>query len=256
MRTMHPACGARRLVVFAVLGFMGLACGADSEPQLGGSTGADSGQAQSDGADTGGSESSGSSSGLVANAGFEQQVLADGELDFTAAPDGWRRYDPGSVIDGNMNVVGVLNPNGTALFPEGAPEGDNVALVFLWNTQTDGIPAGIAQRLSTQLTVDTQYTLRVQVGNIAASQGAPYDLDGFPGYRIELVAGSTVLVADDNTLAPSEGEFELSELTFTASASDAALGEDLEIRLINLSTPESGIEVNFDDVELELTAPQ
>ena len=39
-----------------------------------------------------------------------------------------------------------------------------------------------------------------------------------------------------------------SEVSFTTD--DASLGKPLGIRLINLNTGSSGIEVNFDDVEL------
>jgi hypothetical protein len=192
----------------------------------------------------------GSGSGLVANGGFEADEVADGQFNPSITPTRWQRYDPEGILNGNDNVVGILNPTGTSLYPDGAPEGSNVALVFLWNTETDGIPTGLSQRLTTELEAGRTYTLRVQVGNIAAASGAPYDLSGFPGYRVELLAGGEVLVADDDTLRPPDGEFALSEISYTATASDAAIGQALEIRLINLSEPESGIEVNFDDVEL------
>lgn len=232
-----------RAVAVAVL-VVTTACKSDSPGSQGSSTAADDDD----------SESGGDPDGMIANPGFEQDGLADGTYDYMITPAGWQPHDPGGVLDGGMNVVGVLNPTGTSLYPDGAPQGDNVALVFLWNTSTDGVPAGLSQQLTTELTADTRYTLRVKVGNIAAAVGEPWDLVGFPGYRVELVAGGTVLVADDDTLRPAEGAFAQSEITYTSTASDAAIGQALEIRLINLSTPESGIEVNFDDVELE-TAP-
>jgi hypothetical protein len=188
--------------------------------------------------------------GLVVNAGFEQDSVDDGQFDAAITPAGWQRYDPAGVLDGSNNVVGVLNPTGTSLFPGGAPGGSNVALVFLWNMTTEANPTGLSQRLSTQVEAGATYTLRVQVGNIAAASGAPYDLSGFPGYRVELVAGGAVLVADDDSLAPADGEFAASEISYTATATDAAVGQNLEIRLLNLNAPDAGIEVNFDDVEL------
>jgi hypothetical protein len=189
--------------------------------------------------------------GVVGNPGFEDDAVADGQFNPSITPARWQRYDPAGILNGNDNVVGILNPTGTSLYPDGAPEGRNVALVFLWNTDNDGNPTGLSQRLTTtELAAGSTYTLRVQVGNIAAADGAPYDLSGFPGYRVELLAGGEVLVADDDTLSPDDGKFEQSEISYTATASDAAIGQPLEIRLINLNVPESGIEVNFDDVEL------
>lgn len=187
----------------------------------------------------------------ITNPGFEANVIADGTYNATIIPMGWSKYDPNNIIGQNYNSLGVLNPTGTPLYPAGAPEGKNVALVFLWRMQTDGMPAGYSQQLTATLQPKTQYTLRVRIGNIAPEMGVAWDLTGFPGYRVELLAGNTVLAQDNNTLVPAEGTFLESEISFSTSTTDPSLGQPLGIRLINLNKANSGIEVNFDDVRLE-----
>jgi hypothetical protein len=187
---------------------------------------------------------------VVVNPGFEADNVANGTYNDKIVPAGWTKYDPQNIIGQDYNSLGVLNPTGTILYPGGAPEGSNVALVFLWRDQTSGMPAGFVQQLADDLQANTQYTLRVQVGNIAPMGNVPFDLAGFPGYRVELLAGDVVLAADDDTLAPTDGTFLQSEVTFTTGDDDAQLGAPLAIRLINLNKGDSGIEVNFDDVTL------
>ncbi len=107
------------------------------------------------------------------------------------------------------------------------------------------------------------YTLRVEVGNIASGQalsGEFFDLSGFPGYRIDLLAGGTSIASDPSTLSASipEGEFATSVVTFSAMPGDLRLGLDLGIRLVNLNqvdplAPAADLEVDFDDVRLRFT---
>jgi hypothetical protein len=187
---------------------------------------------------------------FVENPGFEADFVAAGDYDDTIVPAGWTAYDPQGIVGEMYNSLGVLNPTGTVLYPDGAPEGSNVALVFLWHDPTAGNPVGVVQQLGDVLEPDTQYTLRVQVGNIAPMGNPGYELAGFPGYRVELLAGDVVLAADDDTLNPADGEFLQSEVVFTSTAADPSLGTPLAIRLVNKNTIDSGIEVNFDAVEL------
>lgn len=246
------------------------ATGPTSGPVATASTSSEAGDASSDAGETGGSSTAGpgeSSSGTsadpstttgdpvavalaVQNPGFEADVVANGNYDDKIVPMGWTKYDPQSILGQDYNSLGVLNPTGTALYPAGAPEGSNVALVFLWREQTNGLPAGFVQQLGDTLQASTEYTLRVKVGNIAPMGNAPYELAGFPGYRVELLAGDAVLAADDGSLSPADGEFLQSEISFTSTADPAELGAPLKIRLINMNMGDSGIEVNFDDVEL------
>ena len=190
----------------------------------------------------------------IVNPGFEANPIPNGTYNDQVIPMGWSKYDPGNIIGLDYNSLGLLNPTGTVLYGSGAPEGNNVALVFLWREQTNGIAAGYSQQLSSTLSTFTEYTLSVKIGNIAPEVSAPYDLAGFPGYRVELTAGGTVIAMDDDTLSPAEGTFAQSTVSFTTGDSHPQLGQPLGIRLLNLNAPDSGIEVNFDDVHL-LAAP-
>ncbi len=213
----------------------------------------------------------------VVNHGFEDPYLGGnlppqyaGDVPPTAfpvgaAPNGWSPY--GSV--GGNAFIGVLNPGVMAdeplatYFPNGAPEGDNVALTFFDGHQ-GGAEFGIQQTLTATLDLRTRYTLTVEVGNIATgiSVVQPYasfgnfDLRGFPGYRIELLAGTTLLASDDDTLNPEEGEFLTSSFDVVIGNSHDDENQPLTIRLINLNhedidDPIIDLEVDFDNVRLE-----
>lgn len=186
------------------------------------------------------------------------------------APAGWSTF--GAV--GGEAFVGVLNPGvQSALLPEatnfpaGAPEGNNVALLFFGNS-SGGAEFGIQQTLGDTLQLNTTYTLNVEVGNIATGTSVvqPYQsfgefqLDGFPGYRIDLLAGGESIVQDNNTLRPGEGLFETSTIEVTIGASHAQAGQDLAILLVNLNqldqldpnfNPMDDLEVDFDNIRLD-----
>ncbi len=196
----------------------------------------------------------------VNNAGFENDFAPPGCFAIFT-PTGWTVYDPGGVLGGN-SAVGVIDPTGTTNFPAGAPEGLNVALIFLGEDMGQG-QVGLTQVLGETLQPLTTYTLTVEVGNIASGIGPPpcdvfgfFDLDGFPGYQVQLLAGGVVIAEDEDLLhgAIPEGEFRLSTVTLTTGATHPQLGQPLGIRLINLNIIETpadpGIEVDFDDVRL------
>ncbi len=203
----------------------------------------------------------------VVNPGFEADAAAAGAF-VVLQPAGWSRYDPLGVIDQAANAVGVIRPQpGQSYFPAGAPEGEQAALVFLGGGRAG--PAGLQQTLQATLQPHTLYTLSVEVGNIASGVSTPestggggvfFNLDGFPGYRIELLAGDMLLAADDNSLGGSlaEGTFATATLSFTSGAAPAQAGLPLGIRLINLDLPGSAlapaIEVDFDHVRLDSRA--
>ena len=196
----------------------------------------------------------------VANHSFEAELAAPNSFP-VLIPMGWQLYDPSGIIDQTLDAVGVLNPSGGTFFPAGAPEGSNVALIYL-SGDVGGGHVGLSQSLPAFLTEGLRYTLRVEVGNIASGFGAPpfdsfFDLDGFPGYRVQLLAGGFIIAEDDNTLAPSipEGEFRTSTVTIDIDATHPRIGQQLAIRLINLNTPGTpdapGIEVDFDNIRLD-----
>lgn len=197
----------------------------------------------------------------IANAGFEADLVSEGCFEVLDVTD-WNVFDPNGIMNAN-NVVGGINlPPGSVYFPAGAPEGDHAALVYLAASIGAG-PMGLTQVLGETLQANTTYTLSAQVGNIASGTGPPpcdvfgfFDLDGFPGYQVQLLAGGVIVGQDDNSLAGTllEGEFDLSTTQICIGADHPQLGETLEVRLINLNlaeTPEDpGIEVDFDDVQL------
>lgn len=204
----------------------------------------------------------------IVNASFEDAYqgadVAAGTFPVGPAPNGWTVFDPDNVVGGGVQFVGVLNPAGSTFFAGGSvPDGDNAALLYTGN-DTGGFAYGIEQSLGTPLLAGTLYTLTVEVGNIATGTGVtpPYDsfgefdLRGFPGYRIELRAGTELLVADHDSLGGSipDGEFGTSVIQYLAGPG-APLGQELSIRLINLNQPDiagvSGLEVDFDHVRLD-----
>jgi len=200
---------------------------------------------------------------LIVNPGFEIDFAAPNTFP-VGTPTGWDAYDPNNLLPAGGNALGVLNPADSTFFPSGAPEGSNVALVFLSSSIGSG-PVGLSQTLGAVLQANTQYSLSVEVGDIASGTGAPpfdqfYELSGFPGYQVQLLAGGMVLAEDDNTLANvlTDGAFATSTVVFETGAAHAMLGEALEIRLINLNTADTpqfpGIEVDFDDVRLDAVA--
>ncbi len=212
----------------------------------------------------------------VVNPGFEDLYFGNlpgtysGDVPPTAfptgpAPTGWSPF--GTVSGGAF--IGVLNPGVMAIepmatyFPAGAPEGDNVALMF-FNASQGGPEFGIEQTLADTLQPRTTYTLSVEVGNIASGTSVEpilyaglgfFDLRGFPGYRIDLLAGGTVIASDNNTLLPGEGEF----LTSTISVDigdNVVPGQALSIRLVSLNNEDVidlvvDLEVDFDDIQLD-----
>jgi hapalindole H/12-epi-hapalindole U/12-epi-fischerindole U synthase len=198
----------------------------------------------------------------IVNSGFETNFAAPGTFPILN-PTGWSVLDPNQILDGNLDAVGVLNPTGTTYFPAGAPEGNNVALIYL-SEDIDGGAVSLSQPLTSTLQPNTVYTLSVEVGNIASGFGPPpsnqfFDLDGFPGYSVQLLAGGVVLAEDVDSLHNSipEGTFATSTIQFSSGASHSQLGQALEIRLTNLNIRETlenpGIEVDFDNVRLNAT---
>lgn len=204
----------------------------------------------------------------VANHSFEDisQGIIFNEFSF-GPPAGWILYDPNNVTsggDGPTFYVGTLTPNPPTNFLLGAPDGQRVGIAFNFFGSGGLGEYGLQQSLTAVLEANSQYTLQVDIGNIAsgtAVSGDFFDLDGFPGYRVDLMAGGTVIASDLNSLANSipEGEFRTTTLQFFADASNPFLGQSLSIRLVNLNQvdalfPTSDLEVDFDNVRLSVTA--
>jgi hypothetical protein len=205
----------------------------------------------------------------IANHSFEQMPAGAGCFDAFGIPPGWIEYDPNDLFPGGGNFFGVLNPGPTTYFlPGQVPDGDNVALLFFQGSIGLG-ELGLRQFLGVNLEGPRTYRLSVGVGNIASgaspvppcSNGDFFDLDAFPGYAVELLAGGALLDEDDDSLDIPEGEFRTSIIEVTIEADDPRIGGELEIRLISLneddpSDPDDpGIEVDFDNVVLEAFPP-
>lgn len=195
----------------------------------------------------------------VQNAGFETLFISDNTFNVAApGPAGWSAY---GTINHNNRSIGVVNPTGSLLYPGGAPEGRNVGVVFLLDnasnqSQFAGIESGLVQTLASTLQTNTRYTLTVEVGNMAndsATTNDAFEFTGFPGYRVDLLAGAQVIASDNNSLLPAEGTFLTSQFSLSIGASHVLSGQALGIRLVNLNAA-PGIEVNFDNVRLDATA--
>lgn len=182
----------------------------------------------------------------ITNSSFELPATPPDSFIVNAPPNGWSAY---GMLDFGNRTIGVLNPNTTALYLDPVPDGSNVGVTFLQPQQNS--EAGLQQTLAATLQPLTHYTLTVEVGNLAVGD-APFAFDGFPGYRIDLIAGTTVVASDDDTLLPDEGRFLTSTVQLTTGATHPNQGQALTIRLVNLDAA-PGIEVNFDDVRLDAT---
>ena len=197
----------------------------------------------------------------IDNPGFEDTT---GQVDFNeftfGTPVGWTLYDPNNIVPLSGVFVGTLEPNGVDFFNTPAPEGDLVSILFA-SDQLGAGEYGFRQDLSAVLEAGMQYELSVAVGNIAsgtATNGVFFNLDEFPGYRVDLLAGDTVIAQDLNSLSIPEGEFATSTVSYLAGAGDPLLGQTLGIRLVNLNQIPAGfdaatspdLEVDFDDVSL------
>ena len=205
----------------------------------------------------------------VANPGFEADSITPGAF-VVLQPQAWLPYDPNVLLvaQPGLNAVGAIRPlPGTEYFPGGTPEGNNAALVFLAGDGSG--EAGLQQMLSATLQAGQRYTLRVDVGNIASGTslagssggaGVFFNLNGLPGYRLDLMAGASVLASDVNSIGGTipEGQFRTATLGFDAGAAAPALiGQALGIRLVNLKQPGTlaspNIEVDFDNVRLDVS---
>ena len=196
---------------------------------------------------------------VVTNPGFEDTSGQTVFNEFTfGVPAGWQIYDPADIHPSAGLFVGTLQPNGVDFFTTTAPEGDRVAILYNETRRGEG-EYGFFQELTDTLTANSHYTLTVEVGNIAsgfAQNGAFFNLDAFPGYRVEFLAGGTVISMDNNSLGIPEAEFATSTVTFTTGETHPLLGQALGIRLVSENTLPPGspadlaLEVDFDDVAL------
>ncbi len=183
----------------------------------------------------------------ISNPSFETPVLPDGVL----------AGGPGVIGDWTFTAtantfLGIFNPpagsypsaggNGT---PAGA-DGINAAYLFNNGGPADSVAA--TQILSETLAMDTEYTLTVAIGNFLPDQ--PFTFSTYGGYVIELLAGSTVIASDSDTITPGVGQFADATVSVVSNNLDPALlGEALSIRL-TLSATDAPRSTHFDYVRL------
>lgn len=206
----------------------------------------------------------------VVNHSFEEttgSVLLFNEFSFGPFV-GWDLYESsGGQTSGGAGpdyYVGTLEPTGGVFITAGATDGDRVGIAYNTAASGGGGEYGLVQTITTdQLQPMTRYTVTVDVINIAsgtAVNNAFFNLAGFPGYRIDLLAGG-VAIASDSTSAgiPIEGGYATATLVFETGVSHSQLGQDLGIRLVNLNvvdttdatTTAADLEVDFDNVRLD-----
>jgi len=200
----------------------------------------------------------------VANPGFEDISNPQPSTEFTfGPPNGWDLYDPDGITGGgagNTYFIGTLMPSPPTNFFAGQYEGQRVGIAFNFFGSGGQGEYGMQQTLTETLQPNTTYSLDVAIGNIAsgtALSGQFFDLDGFPGYRVDLLAGGVLLAQDNNSLNGliPEGEFFDTNVSFTTGAVHPQFGQTLQIRLVNLNEvdltfPNANLEVDFDNVRL------
>jgi hapalindole H/12-epi-hapalindole U/12-epi-fischerindole U synthase len=208
----------------------------------------------------------------VVNSGFEDITgeTPYNEFTFGSLP-GWTYYDPSGTKGagaGGTYFIGTLQPTiipardpvNYQFFPDGAYAGTRMGIAFNFTGSGGTGEYGLQQTLSESLQPFTTYTLTVRIGNIAlgyAVDNTFYNLNGFPGYRVDLMAGSTVLSSDSTSAGViPEGQWGLSTLVFSTGAAETLASGNLGIRLVNLNVidplaPSADLEVDFDAVQLD-----
>ncbi len=201
----------------------------------------------------------------LTNPSFEDITGESQSNEFTFGPlNGWDLYDPGNITDGGDGptyYIGTLTPNPPTNFTNGASEGQRVGIAFNFFGSGGQGEYGMQQTLPEALPQNSEYLLSVDIGNIAsgtAVSGQFFDLDGFPGYRIDVLADGVVIGQDNNSLAGliPEGEFATTQVFFSTGSIPV---NEYQIRLVNLNQvdplfPGANLEVDFDNVILETVA--
>lgn len=209
----------------------------------------------------------------VVNHSFEDITGESPSNEFTFGPlIGWDLYESAvgqtSGGDGPGYFIGTLNDQAEEFITGVAPDGDRVGIAFNFANTGNGGEYGMQQTITTdQLLANTRYTLQVEIINIdsgTATNNQVFNLAGFPGYRVALMAGDVEIAFDDNTLAGSiaEGGHATSTLIFETGETHPQLNQNLGIRLVNLNvidttdltTTAADLEVDFDNVRLSTEA--
>ncbi|MEO1085869.1 MAG: Ig-like domain-containing protein, partial [Acidobacteriota bacterium] len=185
----------------------------------------------------------------VVNPSFELPTLGDGAVRNNSGIDGW------TFTGTSATFRGVFNPP-SGSYPEAAGQGtpvgaDGAQVAFLFNNGGPAESTDARQDLAETLVLGRDYTLRVAIGAFDPNQ--PFPPASFGGYRIELLAGNTVIAVDQDTQVPPLTEFRDAVAVATAAQIDPSLaGQPLAIRL-RLGSDAAQRSTHFDDVRLEWT---
>jgi lysophospholipase L1-like esterase len=184
----------------------------------------------------------------VAEPGFEALALSDGQVvGFPGSSWGWRRI-PGAE-SGIFDPTAASYPDAAGAGTPAGAEGSDV--LYLYASGGADAPAAAFQTLPTTLTSGRKYTLRVAVGN--RLPGNPY-ATSWGGFRVELLAGNTVIAARADGFVPDPGTFRDVSMSVRAANLPAALvGRPLTIRLSATSTAALAA-TDFDHVRLSVTS--
>jgi hypothetical protein len=188
--------------------------------------------------------------------------LPAGPVDLTTGPDQVAAFYLGS--DGGSCDTS-LNPDGTRKYPD-CQEGDGDYPLGLEQDLREELDPGTTVNLE----ANSKYVLSVEVGNQKSGPADDdFDFSDFGGYRIELLAGDTVIASDDNTILPptaGEGNFFTATADLTTGSVHDPFGIDLigmalGIRLIykgGIEEPDNVTDwyaaIAFDDVSLTVSA--
>lgn len=162
----------------------------------------------------------------ILNPSFESPTLNQGIFNY--AINNWTLTN-GSSWQGTFRPT--IGPN--LHFTQAVPNGSQTAY-------SNG--GTISQTLTATLQANTQYTLGAFVGRRVGT--------AFPGYRIELWAGTTLL-ASNGSVTPAAGTFAPVTVNYTSGSSGSLIGQLLEIRLI--SSIGTNAQTNFDQITLNAT---
>jgi hypothetical protein len=185
----------------------------------------------------------------VRNFSFETNAMGDGG---TSLPPEWIVSAP---------ISGIYNPEADAFVTATDATGGQLPLpaqgrqlAYMLNPPGQ---IGTLQQLlpDVYLTENTTYTLAAAIGRPLA--GYRYSSDNFSGYKVELLAGETVIAAQTNAFAPIAGTFQDAAASLVVNANTVPtnyFGRALMIRLHSLrNLTGSNASTFFDNVRLTVT---
>ncbi|NNF08320.1 MAG: T9SS type A sorting domain-containing protein [Candidatus Eisenbacteria bacterium] len=187
----------------------------------------------------------------VSNHSFEEPILGDSLL--ASGPGlvgGWNFSGTASTFTGIFNPPAESYPTAGGSNPPTGAHGANVAFLFNNGGPADSVSA--EQVLSDSLLADMEYTLTVAIGQFLPNQ--PYAFSTYAGYRVELLAGGTVIGFDEDSFTPPVGAFQDAFFTVRSdSLNPSLIGEPLRIRL-DIAATDAQRSSHFDNVRLTRSA--